>query len=142
MNIIQNFTIVTALELNFPPLFTRILAWFRLFTLENNLFAAACTIKAEEWKKWLGIATGPYLMILPVIVAGAVVRGNMTVGTGEREDVLRVKRWNVNNGGLQTACILTLYILPRYVQKLMEPFECLQASKADLLRCKELDNLP
>ena len=81
INFLQNFSLVTLLQVPWPPWFKRLFGWMEIFMLDFEFIGGA---------KWVVIMCG--LAIIPLLVLESD-HGLFRTGRFKRKDYLSVARW-------------------------------------------------
>merc|ERR1712054_360593 len=110
IGVMNAFSQVSMFDFEWPPMFEKLAELAERLSFSFNFFKPECSVAAPYIYKWLGFLAIPYMMLIPLTTAYAIV-ATFTL-PGWRGITLKTKSWLLRNAYARSVNMSIILLLP------------------------------
>ncbi|CAE7551642.1 unnamed protein product [Symbiodinium sp. CCMP2456] len=124
LSIMQSFNGIGRIDLEWPELFTKIMAVIANLSFNFNFFQPDCSVASPYWQTWVMFTIMPYALMFPITCSYLVVKYLSFRESRGDPQYREVQGWLLLNAWGRAMLTILLLFIQQHMTQLSIPFQC------------------
>eukprot|EP00439_Symbiodinium_sp_Y106_P012060 s2756_g1.t2 len=124
LSIMQSFNGIGRIDLEWPELFTKIMAVIANLSFNFNFFQPDCSVESPYWQNWVMFTIMPYALMFPITCSYLVVKYLSFRESRGDPQYREVQGWLLLNAWGRAMLTILLLFIQQHMTQLSIPFQC------------------